>query len=163
KGEDILLMFDETTDVNGRFVLNILGGFCSKISRQKIFLLRTIGLSKTNNVTVGQEIINIMFEIYEGDINYNKLLIYISDAAPYAVKTVECLKHLFPNLKHVTCLAHMFYRLCKKLREISSISNYVSSELKRILVKNKDYQPILKEIPGLKLPKLLIITRWEQG
>ncbi|KAG0441790.1 hypothetical protein DMUE_0789 [Dictyocoela muelleri] len=44
KGEDILLMFDETTDVNGRFVLNILGVFCSKISRQKIFLLRTIEL-----------------------------------------------------------------------------------------------------------------------
>ncbi|KAG0442092.1 hypothetical protein DMUE_0542 [Dictyocoela muelleri] len=95
KGEDILLMFDETADVNGRFVLNILGSFCSKITRQKIFLLRTIELSKTNTVTVGQEIINIMFEIYEGDINYNKLHIIISDAAPYAVKAANVLNIYF--------------------------------------------------------------------
>ncbi|KAG0437940.1 hypothetical protein DMUE_3399 [Dictyocoela muelleri] len=91
KGEDILFMYNENKNVNGRFVLNILEVFCSKIYRQKIFLLRTIELKKTNNVTVGQEIINIMFEIYESDRNYNNLHIIISDAAPYDVKAVECL------------------------------------------------------------------------
>ncbi|KAG0442245.1 hypothetical protein DMUE_0418 [Dictyocoela muelleri] len=74
-------MFDETNDVNSRNVLNILCSFCRKYLKKIFRLLRTIELSKTNNVTVGLEIINIMFEIYEGDINYNKLHIILSDAA----------------------------------------------------------------------------------
>ncbi|KAG0441322.1 hypothetical protein DMUE_1131 [Dictyocoela muelleri] len=51
KEKDIYLMFDETTDVNGRYILNILGGICSKYSRSKSYLIHLVELSK---ITVKQ-------------------------------------------------------------------------------------------------------------
>ncbi|KAG0440463.1 hypothetical protein DMUE_1731 [Dictyocoela muelleri] len=92
KEKDIYLMFDETTDVNGRFILNILGGICSKSSRSKSYLIRTVELSKTNSEAVSREIIDLMVELYDGKINYTKLRLIVSDAAPYAVKAVNDLK-----------------------------------------------------------------------
>lgn len=97
-------MFDETTDVNGRYILNILSGVCSKTSRGQAYLIRTVELSRTNSETVNREIVDLMVELYEGKINYNKLCLIVSDAAPYAVKAVENCKCLFPNLKHIKCV-----------------------------------------------------------
>ncbi|KAG0442250.1 hypothetical protein DMUE_0417 [Dictyocoela muelleri] len=101
-----------------------------------------------------------MKELYGGSINYDKLLTIISDAAPYAIKAVNVMKFLFPNTKHVTCIAHMLHRLCEKLRDISPNTNFICSEIKRILIKNKENQLIFNNITKLKLPKFAIITRW---
>lgn len=160
RGKNIFLLFDETTDVNGRYILNIMGGICSEDMREETYLLRTVELIKTNNKTVSQEIIDLMSNLYNGTIDFTKLYLILSDAAPYAVKAVTTLKGIFLNLKHVTCLAHMLHRLCKKIRSLSPISNITSSNLKRILVKNKENQIIFKEITSLKLPDFPVITRW---
>ncbi|KAG0442183.1 hypothetical protein DMUE_0472 [Dictyocoela muelleri] len=104
---------------------------CSNSSRETVYLIRTIELSKTNSDTVGQEIINTMIELYGGSINYDKLHLIISDAAPYAIKAVNVMKFLFPNMKHVTCIAHMLHRLCEKLRDISPNTNFICSEIKK--------------------------------
>ncbi|KAG0437748.1 hypothetical protein DMUE_3509 [Dictyocoela muelleri] len=114
-----------------------MGGLCSNKSRIRVYLVRTAELSKTNADKVSQEIIKFMAGLYNGEIMFDKLRLILSDGAPYAVKASKTLKLLFQNLKHVTCLAHMIHRLCEKVREISPISNLISSELKKILVKNR--------------------------
>ncbi|KAG0442596.1 hypothetical protein DMUE_0158 [Dictyocoela muelleri] len=152
RNQDIYLLFDETTDVNGSFILNILAGVCCKSSRSQTYLVRTVELSKTNSETVGQEIIDLMVELYEGSISYDKLRLIVSDAAPYEVKAVKDLRCLLTNLKHIKCVAHMLHRLCEKLREISPLSNMLSSKLKRILVKKRENQFLFKTFTNLKLP-----------
>ncbi|KAG0437804.1 hypothetical protein DMUE_3472 [Dictyocoela muelleri] len=137
-------MFDETTDVNGRYILNILGGIFSKSSRSKSYLIRTVELSKTNSETVSREIFNLMVEMYDGKINYTKFRLIVSDAEPYAVKAVNDLKCLFYYVKHIKCLVHILHRLCEKIRDISPLSNLISSEIKRILIKNKEKQAVFK-------------------
>lgn len=160
KNQDIFLLFDETTDANGRYILNILGGFCDKKIKSLPYLLRSVELARTNSDTVSQEIIKLMIDLNGGNLDFTKLRLIVSDAAPYAVKAVKILKELFPNLKHVTCIAHLLHNLCEKLRDISPLSNYISSELKRMLVKNKKNQCVFKESTGLKLPKFPVLTRW---
>ncbi|KAG0439128.1 hypothetical protein DMUE_2647 [Dictyocoela muelleri] len=160
RNRDIYLLFDETTDVNGRYILNILGGITSKTLREKVYLLRTVELPRTNHQTVSQEIINLMAELYRGKIDFKKLRLIISDAALYAVKAVKILKSVFTELKHVTCLAHMLHRLCEKIREISPISNFISSEIKRVLIKNRENQSLFSETARIKLPKFSVLTKW---
>ncbi|KAG0439742.1 hypothetical protein DMUE_2223 [Dictyocoela muelleri] len=54
----------------------------------------------------------------------------------------------------------MLHRVCEKLRVISPKSNFISTKLKRILVKNHENQIIFKQATGLNLPKFPILTRW---
>ncbi|KAG0438998.1 hypothetical protein DMUE_2736 [Dictyocoela muelleri] len=132
----IYILFDETTDANGKYILNIMSGLCNKNKREKTYLVRTVELSRTNNEIISQEIINLMSELYDGKIAFEKLCLLLSDGAPYAVKAARNMKIFFPNLKHVTCIAHMLLRVCEKLRDISLKSNFIITKMKRILVKN---------------------------
>lgn len=77
-------------------------------------MLRTVELPKTNNPTVIQEIIKLMSDICDGTDDYNRLRSFLSDTALYAVKAISKLKGIFPNHKHVTCLAHMVHRSREK-------------------------------------------------
>lgn len=160
RNEPLYLIFDETTDSQGRYILNILGGICSITTRQKPFLIKTVELDRTNAQTVNQQIMNLLIELYNGVIIFENLWLILSDMAPYAVKAVKMLKPLFPNLKHVTCLCHMLHRICEAMRTNSPTLNLVASELKRILVKNKENQEIFNKVTTMKLPKFPIITRW---
>lgn len=47
----------------------------------------------------------------------------------------------------MTCLAHMLHRLCEKVREVSPISNFISSEIKRVLLKTEKTELSLKTRP----------------
>ncbi|KAG0440485.1 hypothetical protein DMUE_1713 [Dictyocoela muelleri] len=102
-----------------------------------------------------------MSEIYGGKIHFNRLRLILSDSASYALKAANALKVIFLNLKHVTCIAQLLHRLCEKVRDISPISNYISSQIKRALTKNRENQTIFRNIVEPKLPKFPILTRWE--
>ncbi|KAG0434564.1 hypothetical protein DMUE_5136 [Dictyocoela muelleri] len=99
-----------------------------------------------------------MSELYDGKIAFEKLCLLLSDGVPYAVKAARNLKIIFPKLKHVTCIAHMLHRVCKKISDISPKSNFISTKLKRILVKNHENQLIFNQATGLNLPKFPILT-----
>jgi hypothetical protein len=47
--------------------------------------------------------------------NYEKVLLMLSDAAPYMVKTGAV---FYPNLIHVTCVSHIFNRISERVREM---------------------------------------------
>jgi hypothetical protein len=50
--------------------------------------------------------------------NYEKVLLMLSDSAPYMVKTGQQLAVFYPNLTHVTYVAHMFNRVAERVGEM---------------------------------------------
>jgi hypothetical protein len=55
QNKPIYCVFDETTDIKGRYILNILIGECSKDKRMPPVLMRTVELVKTNAININQE------------------------------------------------------------------------------------------------------------
>lgn len=160
RDKKICLLFDETTDACGRYILNILIRECSRTMASQSYLVKSVELTNTNSININQEILSILNMLYKNDIIYSNLILLISDAAPYAVKVGKMLKLLFPKIKHVTCICHMLHRFVEKIRSLCPESNFVSSELKRLLLKNKSNQLLFTEHTNLSIPSFPVITRW---
>lgn len=84
----------------------------------------------------------------------------VSDQAPYMIKAGKQLKGSFNKLKHITCLAHTFHRLCEYLREDNDLVNSYISSVKKIFVKSPVCIESFKNETGLALPPEPVITRW---
>jgi len=85
----------------------------------------------------------------------------LSDAAPYMVKTAEVLKVFYPNVIHVTCVAHMLNRVAEKVRDIHPKVNKLINNVKKSFLKAPSRVQVYKELlPGVPLPPEPIITRW---
>jgi hypothetical protein len=44
------------------------------------------------------------------------VLLFVSDAAPYRIKSAKALQLLYPKMIHVTCLAHALHRVAEEVR-----------------------------------------------
>ena len=157
----IYLIVDESTDSMQRYVLNVLVGPLNGMEK-KSFLILTKFLDQTDNATVQQGIMDALNKLYLGKIKYKKLLLIVSDRAAYMKLAVAKLKetNLFPNLHHVTCLAHAIHNLCDKIRKDHILANKFISVMKDILSKTPQRIQFYREITGLSLPPNVIITRW---
>jgi hypothetical protein len=69
------------------------------------------------------------------------------------------LKGMYPNLNHVTCIAHGLRRICENIRENDNSVNDFIAALKKILV-NAPSRQVLYKVTGLHLPQFPVITRW---
>ena len=77
-------------------------------------LIETAELPKTDKVMMTQFIDPSLAKIHGSEIPYElvRLLLLVTDAASNIIKTGEIMKtRMFPNLLHVTCLAHGLHRL----------------------------------------------------
>ncbi|KAG0429759.1 hypothetical protein DMUE_5723 [Dictyocoela muelleri] len=161
KNKECYLMFDETIDIKGRYILNILVGLWSK---NKIDnnpkLIKMVELSKTNSTTVLAEVLNVVSILSDGNILNSKIKLVLSDMAGYALKAGRMLKDIIPSVKHITCLAHMVHLVCETIRKDSDAADNFFALLKRKLTKNKLNQQLFYEITDLKMPKFPVITRW---
>jgi hypothetical protein len=140
--KNIFIMFDETTDSNGRYILHVMTGECCKEDRKRAVLFKSIELEKTNAININQVIINFLIKLHDGNINYDRIKMIVSDQVPYAIKVGKLLKEIIPGLKHVTCFCNLLHRLCEEIRGRCNKLNYVVSEIKRLLVKNRHNQQL---------------------
>lgn len=69
---NIYILFDETTDTNGRYILNILIGECSENIREIPVLVKLVELTKTNAANIFKEILNFLIKLHSGMIEYDK-------------------------------------------------------------------------------------------
>lgn len=67
---------------------------------------------------------------------------------------------IFPNLIHITCVAHAVHRVCEKIREEYHLVNSLVSLMKKVLLKSNEKKHIYKQITSLPLPPSTILTRW---
>lgn len=103
----IAVIFDEMSDDEGRFVLNILFAPLIKNNENKIvsFLVDTVFLAKTDHTTVSQAVVKTL-HLY--GIEFCDVIVFDTDNAAYMKKAYQSvLAPLFPNSVHITCLAHI--------------------------------------------------------
>lgn len=71
------------------------------------------------------------------------------------------LKVLFPNMLHVTCLAHALNRLSDRVREQFTLLDQFIATTKMVFLKAPSRIEIFRQIAGnIALPPAPIITRW---
>lgn len=155
----IYLIIDESTDSRQRFVLNIMVGILNG-KQHKSMLISSVCLESTNNTTVSQAVLNACHKIWPNGIEYEKLLLIVSDAARYMVKAVNNLKSFFPNLKHVTCVVHTLHLVAENIRQRYPAVNDFISNFKKILTKSSKRVLSYKTITSLPLPPKPVVTRW---
>lgn len=103
----LAVIFDEMTDDDGRFVLNILFAplEVNDSNRVTSYLVDTIFLEKTNHKTVSQEVVKTMTNY---SIDFNDIIVFDTDNAAYMKKAFkDVFSSICPNAIHVTCLAHI--------------------------------------------------------
>jgi hypothetical protein len=61
--------------------------------------------------------------IWPAGIQYNKVLLLVTDAAAYMKKAGKALVVTYPKMVHVTCLAHGLHNVCDEIRKTQSAAN----------------------------------------
>ncbi|PSN35255.1 hypothetical protein C0J52_18156 [Blattella germanica] len=92
------------------------------------------GRKKANGSTVMQSIMDFFQKLWPCGTEFEKVLLVVTDQAPYILSAIKQLKPLFPKLKHVTSLAHALHRGCESIRNEYNIANEFISALKKIRV-----------------------------
>ncbi|KAG0436027.1 hypothetical protein DMUE_4420 [Dictyocoela muelleri] len=134
--KEYYLMFDETTDIKGHNLSNILVGLWSNSKENNPMLIKMVELRKSNADNVLKKVLNIVSSFPDGNISKTKIKLVLSDMAPYALKELRLLKDVLPSLKHITCIAHMLHLVCETLRKESAISDRLFADINHKL-KNK--------------------------
>ena len=70
------------------------------------------------------------------------------------------LKVMYPNLNHVTCIAHGLRRISESIGGNDNSANDFIAVLKKILAKPPSCQVLYQEVTGLQIPQFPVITRW---
>ncbi|KAL4101229.1 hypothetical protein QTP88_021249 [Uroleucon formosanum] len=157
----IWVSIDETIDVQGRYVASVIIGKLSSEECTKPIVLTVEQLQKANFQTISQLFNDSMSILWPEKIFHEKVLLYVTDAAPYMVKSGEALKVFYPKLIHVTCMAHGLHRVAEAIREIYQNVDRLISNSKKIFLKAPSRVNTFKEMyPNLSLPPQPILTRW---
>lgn len=165
-GKNIWISADETTDALGRYLTNVIVGSldmheCAEDAKKSTFLLHSAFLEQTNHSTIVKTINDALQILWPEGIQYDQVLLFVSDAAPYMVKAGSTMKVLFTRMIHLTCLDHGLNRVCEKIREMFPLVNTLISSVKKVFVKAPTRrQAFFKKAAGLALPPEPIITRW---
>lgn len=160
----IWVSIDETSDIMGRKIANVIVGILNideDEGEQHVFLLDCVEMDKANQYTIAKlfdETINLISPDY---VKKEDVLIFVSDAAPYMVAAARGIKALYPNLIHVTCLAHALHRVAEQIRcQYADVDKFVSN-CKKIFSKAPSRIRIFEEkANGIPLPPQPVITRW---
>lgn len=158
---NIWIQVDETTDVEGRYIANIVVGAMDPNEFSCPHLLASRELQSTNHATISRLVNEAMGILWPDCVHHERVLLLLSDAAPYMVKAGKALKVFYPNLVHVTCLAHALHRVAESIRDASTITNSLVSNVRKIFVKAPTRVQLYKErYPDIRLPPEPILTRW---
>ncbi len=163
----ICVIFDEMSDDEGRYVLNILA--CPVTAPKdengllKSYLLDVCFLEKTNHSTVAQAVVGVLNEY---GITFDNVAVFDTDNAAYMKKAYkEILKGLYPKAIHCTCLAHITNLVGESFRKpLADLDKFVrcfSQQFFNAGGRKKRYLDYLKlkEQPPL-MPPDPVGTRW---
>lgn len=163
EGKYIWVSADETCDIKGRCVTNVIIGVLDPNKAQKPYLISTKIQERVNAEYIAKVIADSMEHIFGTDrSNYiMRILLFVSDAAAYMVKAGKLLKSVYPNMLHVTCIAHGLHRICEFIRDEFQTTDRLISLMKKIFLKAPLRVRIYREkCPDLPLPPSPVITRW---
>jgi hypothetical protein len=119
-------------------------------------------LDRTNNATIARFVNETLSFLYlPNQIPVEKVIYMVTDGAAYMVKAGHNLKLFFPNLIHVTCLAHAMNRVAEAVRTEFPLVNKLINNGKKVFVKAPTRVQVYKEmLVDVPLPVQPILTRW---
>jgi len=151
----IWVSIDETSDVDGRFVANVVVDNLKHEQPGEIFLLACEVLERA---VVFDKAINLL---WPDKVERENLLLFVSDAALYMIKAAKALQLLYPKMIHVTCLVHTLHRVAEEVRGSYPEVEKLTANGKKIFIKSPlQVQKFKEEAPTLPLPPQPIVTRW---
>jgi hypothetical protein len=152
---------DETTDANGRYIANFIVGILNG-EPSPSHLIAVKELEKTNHLTISRFVNETLAMLFlPGQLPYEKVLYMVTDGAAYMVKAGQNLKIFFPNLLHVTCMAHAMNRVAETVREAFPLVNKLINGGKKVFLKAPSRVQVYKEMmENIPLPPQPILTRW---
>ncbi|KAL4126775.1 hypothetical protein QTP88_010984 [Uroleucon formosanum] len=157
----IWVSIDETTDVEGRFVANVIIGVLRTDGPGEIFLLNTEELEKANHQTIFKLFDKSMSILWQQGVHHDNVLLFLSDAAPYMVKSGKVIQALYSKMIHVTCIVHGFHRVAEEVRSYFNIVDQLISSVKKVFLKAPTRSRIFKnEAPDIPMPPRPILNRW---
>jgi len=106
QNKNIWISIDETTDVEGRYVANVIVGTLEVDTPGKVFLLNSDVLEKANHSIIAKLFDRTLLILWPTGVKHDKVLHFLSDATPYMVKAGQSLSSLYSKMIHVTCLAY---------------------------------------------------------
>jgi hypothetical protein len=134
----VLCTADETTDIQGRCLVNIIVGTLFSQQPSEQFLISSTFHNTVNAEKLCEKIIKALQHNYECDVS--KVLLFVSDAASVMLKTGKLLKNYFPNMLHLTCFGHGLHRICEFIRDSFPDINSLISLFKKNLLKSPSTQ-----------------------
>lgn len=134
-GENLIwISADETTDACGRYIANLIVGKLSQ-APSRPYLIACKELDKTNHSTIARFVNHSLNSTFPNIDIQEKVYVFITDAAPYMVKAAQALQVFFPNLIHITCMAHALHRVSEEVRlKYENVDTLISS-VKKVFVK----------------------------
>lgn len=103
---DVFFILDETPDRSGRSVVNGLVGRLDG-HHTEIFLLKTdFYETAINSSIMGRIFMDVCQKLWPTGVQYDRVRLVVTDAAPYMKSCFSAQKILFPSMFHITCLAH---------------------------------------------------------
>ncbi|XP_067135862.1 uncharacterized protein [Centruroides vittatus] len=152
-GHDVYFIVNETSDKVQRKVANVLLG---KLNGEKAkSMLIDVAFHSTVDIIIQECILNVSRKMWPNDLKYSKLKLIVTDRAKYTMKAASEIKKnslIFPNVHHVTCLAHALHNVA--FNKFAYIRN-------EVFVKSRVRQNDFKNATGVSnLPPEPIVTRW---
>lgn len=157
----IWITVDETTDVTGRHIANVVVGVLNADQPTTPFLLSSEVIEKVDSSTVAQVFTVALGVLWPNGICHRKVLLFLTDAARYMKKAADALKVLFPKMLHVTCVDHGLHRVAEEVRKQFPDVDSLISNVKKIFLKAPTRREKFKATaPDVPLPPQPITTRW---
>ncbi|XP_061582006.1 uncharacterized protein LOC133447348 [Cololabis saira] len=166
-GKPVAVIFDETPDVEGRCVLNILLAPLEKDASGRIlaYLADTVFLEQCNHSTVSVAVVNCLQEY---SIKNEDVIVFDTDNAAYMKKAFTAALHaLYPNSLHITCMAHIMNLIGNSFRKpFAQLNSFMLSFSQMFFnagARKRRYLCfMINKLPGKKvtMPPNPCATRW---
>jgi hypothetical protein len=99
--------------------------------------------------------------LWKDEVKRDRILLFITDAAPYMLKATKGLKMLYPRMVHLTSLVYSLHRVAEEIRGNYPDVDSLISNIKKIFLKVPlRVETFKQEAPSLCLPPKLVLTRW---
>lgn len=157
----IWISIDETTDADRRLIAHAIIAPLLPYGPGKSRLINCAELDATNHRTIVQFFMESLGLLWPDGIEVDKVLIFVSDAAPYMALAGDILSAYCPKLIHVTCLAHDLHRVAEKVRSFYVNADRAIANGKLVFTKAPRRVALFNlRAPDIALPPEPIVTRW---
>ena len=153
--QKIFLVVDES-EICGNKYLNILVGLLDEPDTTYLIACKVLPKSSYAQ-SICQEIDDCLRFL---DVTRNNFCLLLSDAARYMQVAGKTLKNMYPQLFHVTCIAHLLHNRALLVKAKYPTVDDLIACVKAATVKNKTRQAMFEAIGK---PPQSITTRWAMG